>query len=327
MRKIPPLGVGVIGYGCMGLNHGYGKPLEKEAAKRMVREAVELGVDFIDTAILYGFGENEIIVGEALKPVRDKVFLASKCGLTVSDGRGNMTRGIDSSPLNIRRSCEDSLKRLQTDYIDLYYLHRWDKKTPIEECVSALAGLVKEGKIRRVGLSEVSADTLRRANAVYPIAALQSEYSLWTRNPENGVLEACKEIGAAFVSFSPMARGFLCNAVDDPNALEESDLRRKMPRFSQINYPKNRALLNEYLKIAAEAGRAPSQLALAWLLQRPYAIYPIPGTTSPDHLKENVAAADVKLSADIIERLEKLINDQTVHGARYKEATMAEIDQ
>ena len=327
MRKIPPLNVGVIGYGCMGLSHAYGKPLEKEAAKRVVSEALELGVDHIDTANLYGFGVNEILVGEVVKPVRDKVFLASKGCLALTDEHGALSRGIDSTPENIKRSCEQSLKRLKTDYLDLYYLHRWDKKTPIEECIQTLADLVKEGKILRVGMCEVSAKTLRKAYQVYPIAALQCEYSLWTRNPEAGALDACKELNVAFVCYSPMARGFLCNAVDDPATLPESDLRRKMPRFDSENYTKNRSLLSEYLKIADEAGCTPSQLALAWLLHRPYAIYPIPGTTSIEHLRENVGAADVKLTQEIITRLGDLINEKTVSGARYNEVTMAELDQ
>jgi aryl-alcohol dehydrogenase-like predicted oxidoreductase len=311
----------------MGLSHAYGHPPSSEAAIHLLREAVDLGIDFFDTANLYGFGENEKLVGEALKPVRPQVFLASKGCLAVKDQNGNLIRGIDSSPDNIKRSCEESLKRLQTDYLDLYYLHRWDKKTPIEECVMALADLVKEGKIRRIGMCEVSAETLRRANAVYPIDALQCEYSLWTRDPEVDVLDACNEIGAAFVCYSPIARGFLSNAVHNPEMLPESDLRRKMPRFSAENYKNNRALLNEYLNIAFDVGCTPSQLALAWLLHRPRTVCPIPGTTSIVHLRENVGAVEVKLSQDAINWLEQLINSKTVSGARYNEATMAELDR
>lgn len=327
MRKIPPFNVGAIGYGCMGLSHAYGHPPDKEAAGRVLREAVELGVDLIDTADLYGFGENEILVGETLKPVRDKIFLASKGGLTVTDAHGKMIRGVDGDPDHIKRSCEQSLRRLQTDYLDLYYLHRWDKRVPIEDTVRALGDLVKEGKIRRVGLCEVSAATLRRANAVFPIAALQCEYSLWTRNPEAGALDACMEIGAAFVCYSPIARGFLGNAVEDPETLPAGDLRRKMPRFAPENYGKNRRLLSGYLEIADEVGCTPSQLALAWLLHRPWQVCPIPGTTSVEHLRENVGAAEVSLSQEVIGRLERLINGDTVSGARYNEATTAELDE
>ncbi|MDR0489859.1 MAG: aldo/keto reductase [Oscillospiraceae bacterium] len=327
MRKIPPLNVSVIGYGCMGLSHAYGSPPSRAAAKQVIHEAMDLGIDFFDTANLYGYGENEMLVGETLKPVRSKIFLASKGGLAVRDANGNLTRGIDSSPDNIKRSCEESLKRLQTDYLDLYYLHRWDKNTPIEDCVMALADLVREGKIRRVGLCEISAETLRKANDVHPIAALQCEYSLWTRDPEAGTLEACSEIGAAFVCYSPIARGFLSNAVADPETLPKGDLRRNMPRFAAENYKENRALLSKYLSIADEVGCTPSQLALAWLLHRPWAVCPIPGTTSITHLRENAGAAEVKLSQEVTQRLEQLINSETISGARYNEVTMAELDR
>jgi len=327
MQKVPPLNVAPIGYGCMGLSHAYGRPIEEDAGISLIRQAVDLGVNHIDTANLYGFGANEVLVGKALAPVRESVFLASKCGLAITDEHGNMVRGIDSSPVNIKRSCEASLKRLQTDCLDLFYLHRWDKVTPIEESVSTLAELVQEGKTRFIGLSEVSANTLRKANAVHPITALQCEYSLWTRNPEeNGVLDACGELGVALVCYSPVGRGFFANAVVDADTLADGDLRLNMPRFYPDNLEANKALLRKYLEIVEEVGCTPSQLALAWLLARPHQVYPIPGTTSLTHLKENIGAADVQLSASVVERLDALINSSTVQGERYNEKTMAELE-
>ena len=325
MRKVPPLNVAQIGYGCMGLSHAYSHQPDEAAGIALIRDAVELGVDHIDTAILYGFGSNEVLVGKALQGRRDQVLLASKCGLTITDAQGDMTRGIDSTPENIRRSCDGSLKRLGFDSVDLYYLHRWDKTTPIEDVVGAMAQLVEAGKTRLIGLSEVSAATLRKAHAVHPIAAIQCEYSLWTRNPEeNGILDACQELGIALVCYSPVGRGFLANATVDSDTLEASDLRRNMPRFSPENLEKNQALRDEFLQIAEGLGCTPSQLALAWLLNRP--VYTIPGTTSPAHLRENLAAIDVELPADAIERLDSLFNSSTVSGDRYNEKTMAELE-
>jgi len=325
MRKVPPLNVAQIGYGCMGLSHAYSHQPDEAAGIALIREAVALGVDHIDTANLYGFGTNEVLVGKALQGLRDQVFLASKCGLTITGADGQMTRGIDSSPENIKRSCDGSLKRLGLDSVDLYYLHRWDKTTPIEDAVGAMAELVDDGKTRLIGLSEVSAATLRKAHAVHPIAAVQCEYSLWTRNPEeNGVLDACEELGIALVCYSPVGRGFFANATVDTAGLEDNDLRRNMPRFSPENLEKNKALRAEYLTIADEVGCTPSQLALAWLLERP--VYTIPGTTSDAHLRENIAAIDVELSPDVIQRLESLFNSSTVSGNRYNEKTMAELE-
>jgi len=312
----------------MGLSHAYSHQPDEASGINLIRDAVGLGVDHIDTANLYGFGTNEILVGKALQGLRDQVFLASKCGLTVTAADGSMTRGIDSTPENIKRSCDGSLKRLGLESVDLYYLHRWDKTTPIEDAVGAMAELVDEGKTRLIGLSEVSATTLRKANAVHPIAAIQCEYSLWTRNPEeNGVLEACQELGIALVCYSPVGRGFFANATVDTNTLEANDLRRNMPRFSPENLDKNKALRDEYLKIANEVGCTPSQLALAWLLSRPQTVYPIPGTTSLTHLQENIAAVDIELNPDVVTRLDSLFNSSTVSGNRYNERTMAELEQ
>jgi aryl-alcohol dehydrogenase-like predicted oxidoreductase len=233
---------------------------------------------------------------------------------------------IDGRPEAIRRNCEDSLRRLQTDVIDLYYLHRWDKKVPIEESVGAMARLVEQGKARAIGLSEVSAATLRKAHAVHPLAAVQTEYSLWTRNPEIAVLAACRELGITFVAFSPVARGFLCDAVHDVTVFDAKDIRKTMPRFAPENHARNLQLLPPYKALAREAGCTPAQLALAWLLHRGEHIVPIPGTTRVDHLKEDLAAADVKLSPELIGKLDALINERTVAGDRYSEQSNREVD-
>jgi aryl-alcohol dehydrogenase-like predicted oxidoreductase len=258
-----------------------------------------------------------------LKPHRHRIVLASKCGMTGVNGK----RVIDGRPQSLKRDCEASLARLQTDVIDLYYLHRWDKQVPIEDSIGALADLVREGKVRSIGLSEVSALTLRRAHAVHPVTALQSEYSLWTREAEIATLAACRELGVAFVAFSPLARAFLTDTLHDPEAqLEAKDIRRQMPRFEPANYAKNLELLPEYLRIAAEARCTPAQLALAWLLAKGEDIIPIFGTRTLEHLDENVAGADVQLDRKTVERLDALINQQTVSGPRYNTATQLEID-
>jgi hypothetical protein len=264
------------------------------------------------------------LVGHALKGFRDDIFLAGKCGMQGIDGK----RIIDGRPETLRKTLEDSLRRLQTDRIDLYYLHRYDKlgRIPIEESVGEMSRMVEAGKVRAVGLSEVSADTLRKAQMVYPIVAVQSEYSLWSRNAEIAVIDACAELGAAFVAFSPVARGFLAAGDLDPAAFPEKDIRRGMPRFQEPHFSKNAALLPEFRNIAKEADCTPAQLALAWALQKAPHIHVIPGTTSIAHLQENMAAGDISLSADIIDRLEALINQRTVSGPRYPAATQAEID-
>jgi aryl-alcohol dehydrogenase-like predicted oxidoreductase len=237
-----------------------------------------------------------------------------------------MKRVIDGRPKALRRNCEDSLRQLRTDVIDLYYLHRWDKQIPVEDSVGALSDLVRAGKVRAIGLSEVSAATLRKAHAVHPISAVQTEYSLWTRNPEIAVLEACRELGAAFVAFSPLARGFLCDALHDVSTLDAKDIRHAMPRFSPDNYAANLKLLAPYKALAREAGCTPAQLALAWLLHKAAHVIPIPGTTSVAHLHEDLAAADVRLNPDLIARLEALINQDAVHGHRYSAQSRSEVD-
>jgi aryl-alcohol dehydrogenase-like predicted oxidoreductase len=233
---------------------------------------------------------------------------------------------IDGRPEAIRRNCEDSLRRLRTDVIDLYYLHRWDKKVPVEDSVGAMSDLVRAGKIRTIGLSEVSAATLRKAHAVHPVSAVQTEYSLWTRNPEIAVLDTCRDIGATFVAFSPVARGFLCDALHDVTLLDAKDIRRAMPRFAADNYAANLKLLPAYKAIAREAQCSPAQLALAWLLHKAPHIVPIPGTTSVAHLHEDLASVHVKLDAGLLARLESLINQQTVAGNRYSEQSRTEVD-
>jgi aryl-alcohol dehydrogenase-like predicted oxidoreductase len=235
-------------------------------------------------------------------------------------------RVIDGRPATLKKTCEDSLRRLQTDVIDLYYLHRWDRQVPIEDSVGALADLVRKGHIRSIGLSEVSAETLRKAHAEHPIAALQTEYSLWTRNPEIAVLQACKELGTAFVAFSPVARAYLCGKLRDVATLESDDIRHSMPRFEPANYAANLKLLEPFTSLAHTVGCTPAQLALAWLLQRGDHIIPIPGTTRVDHLHENLQAADVTVSPEVMAALDALFQPSAIHGARYNPQSTSEVD-
>ncbi|HEY3730868.1 MAG TPA: aldo/keto reductase [Steroidobacteraceae bacterium] len=321
-RLIAGMAAGPLGLGCMSLSHAYGVPPPPHEGVALLQRALDLGVRHFDTAALYGFGSNEMLLGRALAPHRSRIFLASKCGLTGVDGR----RVLDGRPQTLRRTCLESLARLQTEVIDLYYLHRWDRKVPIEDSVGALAEMVAAGHIRAIGLCEVSAATLRRAHAVHPIAAVQSEYSLWTRNPEVAVLDECRRIGAALVAFSPLTRGFVTGAVSDPSALTASDLRRDMPRFTEPNFTANARLLAAYSALAREADCTPAQLALAWLLHKAPHVIPIPGTTSVEHLKDNLGAAGVRLERGLIARLEALINPATVTGARYNAAAQGDID-
>jgi aryl-alcohol dehydrogenase-like predicted oxidoreductase len=327
-RRIGPFQVSALSLGCMNLSHAYGVPPSAEQAERVLLAALDEGVTMFDTAALYGFGANEILVGKVLGQHRHRFTLASKGGLQGTDvaGDGKLVRVIDGRPGTLRAVCEASLKRLQTDVIDLYYLHRWDKNVPIEDSVGALADLVRVGKIRAIGLSEVSASTLRKAHAEHPIAAVQTEYSLWTRNPEIAVLDACKELGVAFVAFSPLTRGFLCGELSDVANLDAKDIRRAMPRFSPQNFAGNLPLLPPYLALAKEVGCSPAQLALAWLLHKAEHIVPIPGTTRLDHLLDNLSAEQVVLSAEVMQKLERLINQSTVLGDRYNEQSNREVD-
>jgi len=324
-RQLGPFTVSAIGLGCMNLSHAYGTPPAPEQAEALLLAALDAGITLFDTAALYGFGVNEALLGRVLAPHRCRFTLASKCGMTGVDGK----RVIDGRPDTLKRTCEDALRRLRTEVIDLYYLHRWDKQVPIEDSVGALAELVREGKIRSIGLSEVSANTLRRAHAVHPIAALQTEYSLWTRNAEIAVLQACRELGVAFVAFSPSGRGFLAGGLPDMAALaalDGKDIRRAMPRFSSANHAANLALFSEFRRIASDTGCTPAQLALAWLLGRGEHVIPIPGTTSLEHLREDTASADLQLDVNTHQQLDELFARGAVAGARYNTVTQAEID-
>jgi aryl-alcohol dehydrogenase-like predicted oxidoreductase len=325
-RQLGPFQVTAISLGCMNLSHAYGTPPSAEQGQRVLLSALDAGVSMFDTAALYGFGANESLVGKTLSRERHRFTLASKGGLAGVQFPDGVKRVIDGRPETLRQNCEDSLRRLQTDVIDLYYLHRWDKKVPVEDSIGAMSDLVREGKVQALGISEVSAATLRKAHAVHPISAVQTEYSLWSRNAEIAVLDACREIGAAFVAFSPVARGFLCDALHDVSTLDAKDIRKSMPRFAPDNYAVNLKLLEPYKALAREAGCTPAQLALAWLLHKAPHIIPIPGTTNVDHLHEDLAAADVKLEAGLIERLEALINERTVHGRRYGAQSASEVD-
>ena len=320
-RQLGPFSVSAIGLGCMSLSHAYGTPPPREQAERVLLGALDAGYTFFDTAAVYGVGHNETLVGEVLKHRRSEFVLASKCGLTNGD-----QRELNGRPEVLKATCEGSLRRLQTDVIDLYYLHRWDKRVPIEESVGALAELVAEGKIKTIGLSEVSAATLRRAHAVHPITALQTEYSPWTRNPEIAVLDACRELGVTFVAFSPVGRGFLAGGVTDLAQLEEGDFRKGMPRFQGEAFEANLKMFAGFADLAGEAGCTPAQLCLAWLLAKDDAQVPIPGTTNPDHMAENAKAAAIKLSPEVMAKVEALVNPQTVTGPRYAPAMQASVD-
>lgn len=322
-RRLGPFTVSEIGMGCMSLSWAYGVPPEPDAAAAVLLKALDLGYTHVDTAALYGFGANETLVGRVLKARRNDIVLASKGGM-FRNAQGQ--REIDGRPESIKRHCDESLSRLQTDVIDLYYLHRWDKRVPVEDSVGALSELVAEGKVRTIGLSEVSAATIRNAHRVHPITAVQSEYSLWTRNVEVAVLDTCREIGATLVAFSPLARGYLTGTLRDPSTLPPRDIRLGMPRFQADHYPKNLQLLDGLAALAREQGCTMGQLAIAWVLAQGSHIVALPGTTNLEHLKENAGASGITLSQDMQRRLDALINPRTVSGPRYAPAVQAEID-
>jgi aryl-alcohol dehydrogenase-like predicted oxidoreductase len=322
-RSLGPFEVSAVGLGCMNLSHAYGTPPAPEDGARLLLQALDLGYTLFDTAALYGFGVNEALVGQTLAARRDEFVLASKCGM-FRNAEG--VREINGRPEVLRKTCEDSLRRLRTEVIDLYYLHRWDRRVPIEDSVGALSDLVAEGKVRTIGLSEVSAETLRKAYAVHPITALQNEYSLWTRNPEIKVIEVCRELGVTLVAFSPLGRGFLAGTLPAEPVFEAKDIRRNMPRFEPDNYAANRELLGGFAELAQAAECSMAQLALAWVLARGDDVIPIPGTTSPEHLAENAGADAVRLDAATLAAMDELINQETVHGARYNANTQREID-
>ena len=322
-RKLGEFEVSALGLGCMSMSQSYGKP-DRAESERALHRALDIGYTFLDTASLYGFGHNEKLIGEVLNGRRNEFILASKCGLFRDKVTGQRT--LDGSPEKIREICEESLKNLQTDVIDLYYLHRKDPKVPIEESFGAMASLIEQGKVRSVGISEASSDTIRRAHSVCPLTAVQSEYSLWTRKPEAKVLATCWELGITFVAFSPLGRGYLTSKLRDSSLLGEDDLRLTMPRFLGDNFVENVKLLDEYEHIARENNCTPAQLALAWLLSRNETMIPIPGTKHVQYVEENAAAGDIKLSSIVIQRLDQLINDHTILGERYNETFMKMMD-
>lgn len=322
-RKLGGALVPEIGLGCMNLSHGYGGYPPKTEALALLQRAYDLGIRHFDTAALYGFGRNEELVGEWMQPFRKEIHLASKCGMQGVNGQ----RVIDGRPETLRATLDDSLRRLNTDFIDLYYLHRWDKnKVSIEESVGTLAEMVQAGKIGGIGLSEVSAATLRKAHTVHPITAVQNEYSLWSRNPEIGLSAACVELGVTLVAFSPMGRGFLCLPKLDPATMEAGDIRRTMPRFQEPHFSKNRSLLTGLEQIATAKGHTLAQVLLAWLLAQGEHVLPIPGTTKISHLEEDVSAASVQLSPETLNQLDQLFRPENVYGGRYPAAGQAEID-
>lgn len=311
-----------MGLGCMSLSHAYGVPPSVDDGVALLRAALEAGVRMLDTATLYGAGRNEELVGRAIAGRRDEVVLASKGGMASVDG----VKTIDGRPETLRAQVDASLQRLGVDHIDLYYLHRWDKQVPIAESVGALAEAKDAGKIGAIGLSEVSVARLREAQAEAPIAAVQNEYSLWSRNPELGMLEATRESGVALVAFSPVARGFLADGLTTPDELAPKDIRRAMPRFQSDHWPANAALLPQWRALAGEAGVTPAQLALAWLLSRGEHVVPIPGTTSIPHLREDFATLGLSVDPVYLQRAGELIDTRTVSGSRYNAAQSAEVD-
>jgi aryl-alcohol dehydrogenase-like predicted oxidoreductase len=318
-----PLEVSAIGLGCMGLSTAYGTPTEHGAAVKFLRDAVDLGVTLFDTAEAYGPFANEELVGEALEPVRDKVLIATKFGF--KDGKA--ANGMDSRPERIREVADASLKRLRTDHIDLFYQHRVDPKVPIEEVAGTVRELIQAGKVRHFGLSEAGVDAIRRANAVQPVTALQSEYSLWWREPEEQIFPVLEELGIGFVPFSPLGRGFLTGAIDDKTTFATNDFRSNNPRFSADARKANLALVDAVRKIADTKKATPAQIALAWILaQRPW-IVPIPGTTKLHRLEENIGAVDLELTSADIAQIDGVLKSIRIEGERYPASLQASVNR
>ncbi len=321
------LEVSALGLGCMGMSWAYGPGGERTEMIALIRKAVDLGVTLFDTAEIYGPFVNEELVGEALAPVRDKVVIATKFGFRI-DSRGvRQPGGMDSRPEHIREVADASLKRLRTDVIDLFYQHRVDPAVPIEDVAGAVASLVEAGKVRHFGLSEAGAGTIRRAHAVHPVAAVQSEYSLWTRDPEAEVLPVLEELGIGFVPFSPLGRGFLTGTIDADTSFDATDLRNNLPRFSSVARQSNRSLVESLARIGARKSATPGQIALAWLLARKPWIVPIPGTRKQSRLEENIGAANIELTAADMREIEQIVNGTRIVGARYAEREMGLVDR
>ena len=321
------LEVSELGLGCMGMSFGYGAPAERGEMIALIRDAVERGVTFFDTAEVYGPFTNESLVGEALKPIRDRVVIATKFGWNVDPETGKQNEGLNSRPEHIRVAVEGSLRRLATDHIDLLYQHRVDPAVPIEDVAGTVKGLIAEGKVKHFGLSEAGVRTIRRAHAVQPVAALQSEYSLWWREPEQEILPTLEELGIGFVPFSPLGKGFLTGKIDETTTFDASDFRNTVPRFNAENRKRNQALVDLVSGIARKKKAKPAQIALAWVLaQRPWLV-PIPGTTKRHRLVENLGAADVELTPDDLREIETAIGALTLQGERYSPASQRWIDR
>ena len=326
-RPLGPFSVANVALGCMNFCHAYGNPVSTEQSHAVLHAALDAGVTLFDTAALYGFGASESLIGPVLKPHRNHITLASKCGMAGVRGEdGVMRRVIDGRPKTLRQNCEDSLKRLGTDVIDLYYLHRWDKNVPIEESVGEMARLKEEGKVRALGLSEVGVDALRRAHKEHPIAALQSEYSLWSRNAELGTLAACKELGIAYVAFSPMGRAFFSGKLQQVDSWVKGDIRATMPRFAADAYAQNLRLLAPMQAVAEKADCTLAELAIAWVLHQGEHVIALPGTTSVDHLHEDIRGGSVKLSAELLAELDDIFRPEAIAGDRYALQGQGEVD-